>query len=146
MEQYKAGKRKTWSSGIVRSNKALIRGWAKKVVEYDANGTIYVHFKAYRPCLDKFVDIIGGHACICMCILHRHVSYVFVLFMYILRHIDHVWTSFGDIIGGHACIRMCLLHRHVLYVFVHIWCACTCLYSETSSCWWFTLGRKLNRE
>lgn len=28
--------------------------------------------------LDKFVDIIGGHAYICMCILHRHVLYVFV--------------------------------------------------------------------
>lgn len=24
------------------------------------------------------MDIIGGHAYICMCILHRHVLYVFV--------------------------------------------------------------------
>lgn len=32
--------------------------------------------------LDKFVDIIGAHAYVCMCVLHRHVLHVFVHISY----------------------------------------------------------------
>ena len=60
--------------------------------------TIYVHFKAYRPCLDKFVDIIGGHACIRMCLLNRRVLYVFVHISYGVR--AHVCTVKPVHVGG----------------------------------------------
>lgn len=43
-----------------------------------------------------------------------------VVFIYILRYINHILDKFMDVIGGHAYICMCILHRHVLYVFVHI--------------------------
>ena len=31
-----------------------------------------------------------------------------VVFMYILRHINHILDKFMDIIGGHAHICMCI--------------------------------------
>ena len=99
---------KTWSSGIVGSNKALIQCWAKKVVECYANGSIYVHFKAYKP---YFGQVYGYYRWTC--------TYMYV---YITQ----------------TCI-ICVC----TYI---IWCACTCLYSETSSWWWLTLGGKLNWE